>query len=226
MLIVGGTNSSGTSRTSLGRRLVLDQLEHFGAQDDRARRDREVPADLELARVDRRGQPRRGRESHGKSPGAADQIAATRVDRLLETSGFDHGKFVGASASSTFPAASRARRSARQSTSRVGDQAVDRLADREVALQQTAKQPVRSHAGSAKRRSPFAGASCDRPRRRAGARPRGARCAHATFPGWRASPAPTLTADPGATNRGSPRRRLGQHHVQPGPRRLAGTPNA
>ena len=82
----------------------------------------------------------------------------------LSTAGFDHGKLVGASASSTLPAAKRAWRSARQSTSASAISPSTVVAERQVGLQQRGgTASCDSHAGSAKRRSPLAGARSERP---------------------------------------------------------------
>ena len=64
-------------------RLVLDQLEHVGVQDDRALADREVAADLEPAGVDHRGQPAADGVAR-ELRAAGDEVRAAAVDRLLE----------------------------------------------------------------------------------------------------------------------------------------------
>ena len=69
-------------RLGLGR--VLDQLEHVGAQDDRARGHREVLADGELAGINGGRQPR---EVAQEVPRASHQVQAALVDALL-----DHGR--------------------------------------------------------------------------------------------------------------------------------------
>ena len=63
----------------LGLRRVLDELEDLGAQHDRARRDREVLADRELARVDGR---RQAREVAQEVARASDEVPAALVDGL------------------------------------------------------------------------------------------------------------------------------------------------
>jgi hypothetical protein len=60
----------------------------------------------------------------------------------LSTAGFDHGKFVGASASSTLPAANRAWRSVRQSSPASEIRPVDGVARGEIALHHPPQQPV------------------------------------------------------------------------------------
>ena len=60
----------------------------------------------------------------------------------FSAAGFSAGKFVGASASRTFSALKRTRRSARSSRPGVGDQVVDRLARREVDLGEPAERRI------------------------------------------------------------------------------------
>ena len=75
----------------------------------------------------------------------------------LITAGFDHGKFDGASASSTLPAAKRAWRSARQPTalSVISPSTVSSTA--RCVCSNRRNSQLDSHAGSAKRRSRLAG---------------------------------------------------------------------
>jgi hypothetical protein len=100
----------------LGRRPVLDQLEYVGPQHHRAGRYRKISAHLELRHIDAGGEMRRARDIAQETPPASHQVGAADVDTLLQHRRFDQGKFVGASASSTLPAANRAWRSVRQST--------------------------------------------------------------------------------------------------------------
>ena len=87
----------------------------------------------------------------------------------------------------------------------VGDQAVDGLADREVALEQPAQQPVLLPRGVGKAPVALGGL-------RASERPAAARARSEVSPaarattrrGWRTRPTPTFAPDPGARNRGAP----------------------
>ena len=69
-------------RLSLG--CVLDQLEHVGAQDDRARGQRQVLADGELAGVNGGGQARKVAQ---EVPCSSHEVQASLVDARL-----DHGR--------------------------------------------------------------------------------------------------------------------------------------
>ena len=143
----------------LGRGLVLDQLEHVGAQHDGARRDREVAADFELARVDRRGKPWRSGEVVRKLSGTANQVLAAGVDRLLDHLGVRPREVRGGERVDHVPRSQPGAALRAPVDVGVGDQAVDRLADRKVALEEAAKQPTTSpgRVGEA----PVASRGCD-----------------------------------------------------------------
>ena len=111
------------------------------ASDDRARRDREVLADRERRAVDHRRDARRPRHVAREVARAAHEVAPAGVERAFSAAGLRSGKFVGASASSTFSAAKRTRRSRAPVEPGVADQAVDRAARREVGLEQPAEAP-------------------------------------------------------------------------------------
>ena len=211
----------------LGRRPVLEQLEHFVAHDHRPRRDRQVPADLELALINRRRQTGRGSEITCQSPRAADEIASARVDRLLDDLGVRPWEIC--RRDRVEHVSGRQPRAAFCSPIdlRVGDQAVHGLAEGEVALEQTAKQPVAlprriAEAPVAFRRGelrPSRGHEPELGREGARARRHLSRVARQS--------GPDLDRRSGRHEpRSASGRRLGQHHVQTGPRRLAGTPNA
>ena len=178
----------------LGLRRVLDQLEHVGAQHDRARSQREVLADGELAGVDGR---RAGRgKSRRKCRAPRDEVRAALVDARL-----DHGRVRPREVARRERVEHVAGGEARLALGApvqlgVGDQAVDGVARGQVGLQQPPEQPVRlarPDRRSAGRAWPAV--TSERPAGHAGqlraqsARPGGpARC------GWRASPIGEVTA--------------------------------
>ena len=126
----------------LGRRLVLDQLEHVGAEHDRAGRDREVAADLELRGVDALRQPRRRCEVGGEALRAADEVGAPLVDDRLEDRGVRPGE-VRRRERVEHVACGEARLALGLPVELgVGDHAVDRVGGRQVALQHSPQQPV------------------------------------------------------------------------------------
>ncbi|HET7047914.1 MAG TPA: hypothetical protein VFI54_06540 [Solirubrobacteraceae bacterium] len=144
----------------LGRRLVLDQLENVCAQHDGAGCNREVAAELELARVDRRGKPSgRGDVVSKLSLAPRTRFSPPVLTVSLITSGFDQGKFVGASASITFPVSQPGAALRAPVDVGVRDQAVDGLTDRQIALEKAAKQPtpIPGRVGEA----PVASRGCD-----------------------------------------------------------------
>ena len=68
----------------LGRRRVLDQLEHLGAEDHRARRDGQIAAHLECARLDHRRDARRLRHVRSQCPEPAQRAQAAGVHQRLD----------------------------------------------------------------------------------------------------------------------------------------------
>ncbi len=123
----------------------------------------------------------------------------------LTTAGFDHGKLLGASASSTLPAAKRAWRSRCQSRPASEIRPSTASPSGEVALQHAAEQPARlpGRVGEAAVAAARAAAPSFRGRPASARRPRPA-ARRAARSGRRARPAATLTAAPGLTNRVRP----------------------
>ena len=74
---------------------VLDQLEHVGAEHDRARGHRQVGADLERVRLDHRGHPWCGGEVARETTAAVDQVASAGVDDRLEHRGVEQRAVAG-----------------------------------------------------------------------------------------------------------------------------------
>ena len=127
---------------ALAARLVLDELEDLGAQDDGTRRDGEVVPDRERARVDARRQPRRAREVAHELAHAARQAGTAVVDDVLE-----HGRVRPREVRRGQRVEQVGRREARPALGApvglgVRDEAVDRPAGREVGLQDAPQQPV------------------------------------------------------------------------------------
>jgi hypothetical protein len=127
---------------ALGAGLVLDQLEDLGAQDHRSLRDREVLADREPARVDAGRQPWRAREVAHELTHPARQAGPAMVDDILE-----HGRVRPGEVRRCQRVEDVGRREARPALGapvglRVGDQAVDRAAGRQVGLQDAPQEPV------------------------------------------------------------------------------------
>ena len=68
----------------LGGRGVLDQLEHLGTEDHRARRDGQVAADLEGTRLDHGRHPWRFGQVREQGAKAAERAEPARVDQRLD----------------------------------------------------------------------------------------------------------------------------------------------
>jgi hypothetical protein len=125
-----------------GRGLVMDELEHLGAQYDRPGRDRQVAAHLELAGVNRGRQPRRPREVVDQAPGAPHEVAPAGVDRLLEHRGVRPGEVGWGEGVEHVPSRQSGPPLGSPVDPRVRDQPVDGLTDCQVALEQPPEQPV------------------------------------------------------------------------------------
>ena len=191
---------------TFGLRLVLDQLEDVGAQHDRPRCGRQVA---------RRPRTWSCRQSRAAAAAAKDRAARRRppctklappvFDGLLDRCRV-RPREVGRRERVQHVARSEPRAALGAPVDLcVRDQPVDCLADRPGspgADDGTAQ--LASHAGSANRRSPFAGASSERPAAtRPSSRARPAVRVN-TLRGRRARPAPIFTPDPGARNLGGP----------------------
>jgi PucR-like helix-turn-helix protein len=126
----------------IGRGLVLDQLEHVRAEHDRPGGDRDVAADLELADVDRRRQPRRGVQIVDEMTGAADEVAAAGIDHLLDHGRIGPGEVGRGQRVEHVPDREPRAPLGAPVDLGVGDQPVDGLADRQVTLEQPPEQPA------------------------------------------------------------------------------------
>ncbi len=131
-----------------GLRLVLDELEHLGAQHHRARSHREVLPHREAARVDRR---RPAGEVVQEAARAPDQVRAALVDARLQD-GRVGPREVGRRERVEDVARGEPRLALGTPAGvGVGDQSVDGLPRRQVGLQQPPEHPVRlpCHIGEA-----------------------------------------------------------------------------
>ena len=226
MLIVGGANSSGTSRTFGVCGAYWMSSKTSVRRTTEPGREREVLADREPARVDGR------RAGCGKSP-AKRRAPRTRFRPpwstvCLDDRGVRPREVASARARrATLPAAKRAWRSARQSrpASEIRPSTVS--LDREVGLQQragTASSSPTPDRRSGGRACP--GAAPSARRRPASARAPRPAARRAARSGRRARPAATLDGGAGADEpRAAVGRRVGEHHVERGARRL-GRPGA
>ena len=196
----------------LGLRRVLDQLEHVGAQHDRARGEREVLADRELGGVDGGGKTR---EVAREATGPLDEVGAPLVDALL-----DHARVRPREVARRERVEHVARGEAGLALVApvelgVGDQAVHRLAHGHVRLQQPPEQPA-----GFPRRVGEAPVALGRANLRAPARDPGQLDAQTTDPTRRAiGPAREARGDPHGGSgtdeaRASSARGVGEHHVQ------------
>jgi hypothetical protein len=181
-------------------RLVLDELEDLGAQDDRARRDGEVAPDLEALGVHARRQPWRPGDVAREPPRAARQVGAALVDDRTQDRRVGPREVRGRERVEHI-----ARGEARLALGlpvgvRVGDDAVDGLADR---LEHAAQEPVALPRRVGEAAVALAGRCSERPAAtRASSAPSPvARAARRR--GWRATPAATC-----ATARGWMKRRV------------------
>jgi hypothetical protein len=126
----------------LGRRPVLDQLEHVGPQHHRPGRDGEITAHLELRHVNARGQMRWAGHVAREASAASDEVRSAGVDAF-----FEHRGVRPREVRRRQRVEQVARRKPRLALGapvepRVGDQAVGGLAGSEVALHHPPQQPV------------------------------------------------------------------------------------
>ena len=211
----------------IGRRLVMDQLEHVGPEHDRSGRGRDIDADLELARVDGRRQSRRRVQIVHEVPRAADQIAAAGVDDLLDHRRIGPGKVGRGERVEDVPGREPRAPLGAPVDIGVGDQPVDGLADGQIALEQRPEQPVALPRGVGETPVALGGRQLRAAGRRAGEL--GAEAGGAADHPLGAAREPGADLD-GRARRDEPRRAAGrgvaQHHVQARPSRLARAPDA
>jgi hypothetical protein len=202
-----------------GLRGVLDQLEHVRPQHDRARRQRQVLADRELRRVDRRG---KAREVAHEAPRPAREVEPALVDALL-----DHARVrpreVARRERVEHVAGGEARLALVPPVELgVGDQAVDGVGDREVRLDHAPEQPARLPRRVGEAPVALAGPDVRAPARDAGQlRPQAADAPRGAVRTTREAGRDT----DGRARSDEPRapafdRRVGQHDVERGLRRI------
>ena len=121
---------------------VLDQLEHLVVEHDRTRCRGQVPADLELAHVHAGRQVRRSRHIPQEPPPAPDEVRPALVDALLEDGGVRPRKVRGGQRVEHVGRREPCLALGAPVEIRVGDQLIDGLAGREVALHHAAEHPI------------------------------------------------------------------------------------